>query len=335
MTPAAMIDMKEITKTSSTLTPFAFESMLFMTSAAQVAGQPFDDLSLSQIIDQAIEVEAPHKTFSLLSDLILTAVAYTSVASNDHAPVTVHKRPPMKIPVSTASTLLGKVITGLRAHPGYDISQASRWIRCVVQVVLDKHDETKEIQTHQDLSMADAIIHQALSLAHSTAVQAYLSHSQDEEASLMDEAAPSLRTAALYPAEEVEWLATTLFNLAIDLRIQLDELHDSPATGTTHNHNHHSNTAADLSHNPCPDMFETAPSNDNTDTEPAWLQPRYWASLALELADLLDVAKLTQVLHESAGQGTGSVDMSRHGYGDNGVLARVLRKRCAKLGWEV
>jgi len=172
-----------------------------------------------------------------------------------------------QIPLKTATGLLAKLIQGLRNHSIYDTAQASRWIRCIVQIVLDQRsarilDSAQPVDDHEDLSMVRTVVEQAVLLARS---------------------AKSDRLG--YPSEELEWLTTTLFNLSIDLYISSS-----------------SSTKAD------------EPTNV--------MMPHFWASLAVEVADVLALDGPT-------------TDTVTNGEGDTGTLARILRERCWSLGWDV
>jgi hypothetical protein len=90
-----------------------------------------------------------------------------------------------------AVALLSHIISKVRTLEGYDIKQASRWIRCVVQLIID----TSATRGGASAATSLGILRSAL-----------------------NEAAQVVQDPA-YPSEELEWLATTAFNFAIDLYI--------------------------------------------------------------------------------------------------------------------
>ncbi|KAK7890191.1 hypothetical protein LTR67_008657 [Exophiala xenobiotica] len=114
-----------------------------------------------------------------------------------------------QLSISTATQLLAKLIQGLRVQSDYDTAQAFRWIRCVVQVVLDRCGADSKLSAaeyEKGLITVKTITEQALALARSALppVVNGTDKGQSQQA---------------YPSEELEWLATTLFNLAIDLYV--------------------------------------------------------------------------------------------------------------------
>lgn len=198
--------LKDANQKLISLLPFAFESTLFLTLQAPITDLPKSILSLSQLIDDAVEMKAPETAYALIVDMILASVtaegdddAMLREGDQTQAPTSTARLPP-----NCATALLSKLIHSVRNEPTYDISQASRWIRCVVQLILEHHDIGKWARASgsepgsnqaQPLQTVKTITEQALSLASGS------------------DHLPSLR----YPAEEVEWLASTLFNLSVDI----------------------------------------------------------------------------------------------------------------------
>lgn len=357
------------------LVPLAFESILFLVLHDGAAGRPEDHLCLSQIIDDAIGFKSPQKTYSLIADMILSS---TESQQRPYVQDSLDS-----ISTSTAIKLLARLIQGVRTVTGYDVSQASRWIRCIVQVVLDQFtigasaiiaSATRTSKDFEALQMLKAIVQQALELARS----------------VMRKAQPSESDSPLqYPAEELEWLATTLFNLSIDLHIMQsqnwpgcsDAEQDHSRKPSQQSRTCFSSKSEPPSHpgiisgpNPgsgvAPDTnaagtsfapnlgsnILVAPEDGNSNANnigcESILSPQLWASLAVELADLLNTnlgsAGLSERprplahgvtddrVHASAGTGDrGQRRNSDPEYGDGGALAKVLRERCRMLGWEV
>ncbi|KAK5195554.1 hypothetical protein LTR92_004494 [Exophiala xenobiotica] len=104
-----------------------------------------------------------------------------------------------------------------------------------------------------------------------------------------------------YPSEELEWLATTLFNLAIDLYVA--ETESGCATEGLEDH--------------APD--EGAPSTSIR-------RPQIWAVKAVEFAGLLAESVLLERTDRNEAVATG---------GDGGMLVSLLRERCRSIGWDV
>ncbi|EXJ74421.1 uncharacterized protein A1O5_02717 [Cladophialophora psammophila CBS 110553] len=233
-----------ITQKLIVLAPLAFEAVLFMasTSPTDIPGQAqvLDELSLTQIVDQMVHLNPPQKTYSIFADMILSAS--TGSLDQDLAK--------SMLPISVTTNLLAKLISGLRNHPDYDNNQAARWMRCVVQIVLDWRDsqshQTKKDSTRDEkhLSIVARITEHALDLARS---------------------APSRD----YPPEELEWLAATLFNLSIDLYAS------SPSSNS-------GSAMADGVEQNQENKHEKKQSGDAV-----VMMPQFWAKKAVDIADVL------------------------------------------------
>jgi hypothetical protein len=187
--------------------------------------------------------------------------------------------------------LLAKLIQGLRVQSDYDTAQAFRWIRCVVQVVLDRCGADSKLSAaeyEKGLITVKTITEQALALARSALppVVNGTDKGQSQQA---------------YPSEELEWLATTLFNLAIDLYVA--ETESGCATEGLVDHE--------------PD--EGAPSTSIR-------RPQFWAVKAVEFAGLLAESALLERTDRNEAVATG---------GDGGMLVSLLRERCRSIGWDV
>jgi tetratricopeptide (TPR) repeat protein len=97
-----------------------------------------------------------------------------------------------QLPMDVAVALLNRIIAQVRTLEGYDIKQASRWIRCVIQLMIDT--SAKRVGA-KNAAAELGILRQAL----------------DEAAHIVEDAG--------YPNEELEWLGATTFNLAVDLYV--------------------------------------------------------------------------------------------------------------------
>jgi tetratricopeptide (TPR) repeat protein len=130
----------------------------------------------------SLTLDSP-KAYAACADMVLTA----GMASDE-----------TQISMEVAVGLLNRIIAQVRALDGYDIKRASRWIRCVIQLIID----TSAKSAGADPSNAAA----GLSILRDA----------------LDEAAHVVQDAG-YPSEELEWLATTTFNLAVDLYVQEED----------------------------------------------------------------------------------------------------------------
>ncbi|KAJ9615350.1 hypothetical protein H2200_001425 [Cladophialophora chaetospira] len=176
----------DATQKSIVLAPLAFEALLFIpcSSPLEQGHTMTDELSLIQILDRVIALYPPPKTYSVFADMILSA----STPNADQSDSNPARHPLLSISVTV--NLLAKLVNGLRSQPNYDASQGAKWIRCMIQVVLDRLEAKPADNRKRDLSTLGKLTEHALSFA---------------------------RSDASYPAEELQWLATTLFNMAIDM----------------------------------------------------------------------------------------------------------------------
>src|SRR5271156_1584283 len=106
-----------------TLLPLEFEAVLHLVEV-----EPgLDEDSLLHIIEQASQNNAPRQTFALFADMTLAAALIKDTEESS-------EQPP-RLPISSATTLLRKIINVVRKFDNYDLAQASRWIRCIVQLI--------------------------------------------------------------------------------------------------------------------------------------------------------------------------------------------------------
>ena len=211
------------------LQPLQFEALLHLGAAESIP----DELGLSLLITQAQERGASQKTYSLMADIVLSATlpnppAIEGGTSNETPLMPTPRMPQPHLPIMAAVTLLRKLINAVRQLDEYDLAQASRWIRCAVQITLDSGTP---LNNDSSLRMLDEITAQAVILASSSG------HDADVEMQNLDHNMHShgLNTAhsksaghvgtaqTAYPSDELEWLATTLFNLALDLMVAGEE----------------------------------------------------------------------------------------------------------------
>lgn len=190
------------------LIPLAFEALLFLNVNAYVSNETaFDEVSVSQFLNTANELELPVASYALLADTLLAFACDDSKAGG------------LRVPSITAARLLGKIIQAIRESHVYNIEQAARWIRCVAQLIFEDIDATlagscteTPPKTGQSLNMLDSIVQQATSLANTTP------NHPTYEANSAASRVPGMsnNNSQQYPVEELHWLATRMWNMAID-----------------------------------------------------------------------------------------------------------------------
>jgi len=183
-----------------TMVPLAFEALLFMNAHAYLMDETaFDEISVKQFLNTAKELEAPAATYALLADTVL------AFASGDEEVCS--RLNGLRIPAISAARPLGQIILALRQVQDYNIEQAARWVRCVAQLILEDIEKVMpNTKMEQSLTMLKSVVQQAMDLAKG--------NSGIDSAGDVDMS--SGRTQS-YPPEELEWLATKLFNMAVDL----------------------------------------------------------------------------------------------------------------------
>ena len=270
------------------LAPLAFEAILFMhclrTTNASDQGPPMvDELSLHQVIDQTLALNSPRKTYSIFADMILSAFSRTSASSNQ-----LESQQPV-LPASITVNLLKKLVNRLRHQANYDIQQGTKWVRCMIQVILDQRESNARNPPSDPTSAGDAAMHvnddkKTLNIL----------------AKLTDQGLHLARSNHDYPIEELQWLATTLFNLAVDMYMSsFPPTSDGSDARTS--------------------IGNTGPAREDDVTS-----PQFWAKKAVEFADVL---ALNTTLGTTA-DGSGNT-------GDGDRLARTLREKCQRFHWDV
>jgi hypothetical protein len=191
--------------------PSVLEAVLFMDSESSSVGTPLTAYSL---FDHARDLAAPAKTFAQFADLVISATI-----AQDAEPGHVKS-----LPVSIASRLLGKIINAIRDQVDYDVLRAARWIRCVIQMILDSRSrpeatdlisEMVEKQEGESLDIVESVINEALALAQSAADQ---TTSLDSRGTSQPPRGQQ-DFKQCYPSDELHWLSAALFNLAVDFYI--------------------------------------------------------------------------------------------------------------------
>lgn len=192
------------------LLPLAFEAVLF---THKVSLSILD--ALSEIITIAQNHMAPKSVYNTFADYILSSYFSQRVPGGDSM------NTPYIEPQSAAK-LICKIVAAIRALPEYDTTEASRWIRCVVEMIAQA---IKAANQHSDDSDSPVTRETCLSLLRAVLDQAFIL-AQSSYASLPGPLSElSDASVAVYPTIELEFLATTVFNLAVDFYIQgMDDL---------------------------------------------------------------------------------------------------------------
>ncbi|ERF74169.1 hypothetical protein EPUS_03359 [Endocarpon pusillum Z07020] len=298
--------MLELDSKRQVLLPLEFEAAthqhLNMPESA-ITTTPND---LSAIISNAQHISAPRKIYALFADIVLSST-YRNGPQHDKDETTKTLSSSPVLPLPTASALLIHIIQAVRTLPDYDAIRASRWIRCLVQLCLDQHrghhgqkdtnkDDSAEHHAAKGppkspLTTVEDIIAQAVQLAR----QSLLNRTTVVDPDSGKRNAGDGKDC-VYPAEELEWLSATLFNLGIDFYV---------STTAYPNDNKTSKSTANMDK-----------KNDEAETD-AEAQARKWIGIAVEIADVL-------------------AEYEREEGGDKGLLGRVLRGKVKEgLGWVV
>lgn len=194
-----------------TIIPVAFEALLFLSTNTYLSNEAaFDEISIQQFLKIAAQVAAPAATYALITNILL------AFASGD---MKLHPQlDGLRVPLISAARILGQIIQALRSLESYDFEQASRWIRCITQLILDDLDiafatyqPQGELRCDQSLSMLESVVQQVLGLIAATANLLDASEMEVDTNRLNISSGPYR-----YPPEELQWLATKLFNLAVD-----------------------------------------------------------------------------------------------------------------------
>ena len=180
-----------------TLLSFEFEASLHIPhTGSTIDSHKTNSDGLTNIITSAVTYHAPAKTYALFADLILCAVAGEN---NNTEPL---------ISVDNAAKRLRQLIDATRGQEAYGVLQASRWIRCVVDLLVGG---SEKLLDSRNMELVEAIVEKSVSLASTGTSRCQ--DGEDADAELGEE----------YPAEELGWLATTLFNLAVDFYVSEKE----------------------------------------------------------------------------------------------------------------
>lgn len=300
--------MLELNSKRQVLLPLEFEAATHQhlyTPESAIRMTPND---LSAIISNAQHISAPRKIYALFADIVLSST-YRNGPQHDKDETSKTSSSSPVLPLPTASALLIHIIQAVRTLPEYDAIRASRWIRCLVQLCLDQHrghygptgtNKDESVEHHaakgpskSPLTTVEDIIAQAVQLVR---------QSLPNRNSTVDPNSGRRNAGdgkdCLYPAEELEWLSATLFNLGIDFYVSTNAYPNDDKT---------SKSTANM-----------GKKNEEVEAEAdAETQARKWVGIAIEIADVL-------------------AEYERDEGGDKGLLGRVLRGKVKEgLGWVV
>ena len=291
-------------------------------------------VQLSEIIYQSQELGADADTYALYADCVLTS-ASSLLASNNTSLTT-------RLPLAVAASLLSQIIAATRNLAEYDVVRASRWIRCLVQVCLAEYQQQggrwrscqlkdasdgEQLRSSDDtqedpLTVVDKVVQQGASLVQQTLRQ-YEAHCH---ASISDREAPVM---ALYPAEELEWLSTTLFNVGIDFYVNShvpeDELKDyTNGIGAHDDMSTPASGEAQIKYGHADDNIDSgSPAADRV-----YCRSRKWILLAIELAGLLAEYESIATVDGCGRKGSGQ-------YEPSSLLGILKQKVSEGLGWKI
>ena len=172
------------------LIPVAFEALLYVTASNYVMSEaPFDQMSVKQFLSRVAHLGTPTITYAVLVDVLLSFANQDSCGEENFGG--------MKIPTFVAAKMVGSIVQSVRNLEVYDTNQAARWLRCMVQLVIDDVENIAEEESkcRQSVKVVQTLVEQVRMVAASSG--------QGENA---------------YPMEELEWVAARSFNMAIDLQ---------------------------------------------------------------------------------------------------------------------
>ena len=187
-----------------TLLPIQFEACLHIPETYRTSNvHDHHPDHLSNIITSAAKYNAPANTHALFADMILCAV---SGGDRESEPL---------ISINVAAKLLRQLINAARGTAGYNVLHASRGIRCIVQLIVNGSEMAVE---NDNMKLLEEVVGQAISLASTGKTREEQRQAYGQEADM-----PDAGLGGAYPADELEWLAITLFNLAVDYYVGQEE----------------------------------------------------------------------------------------------------------------
>jgi hypothetical protein len=209
--PAHLLD--DIQLKAATLLPLSFDAELFIALFDVKEYGTMTSFALNSLIDEAAQITSSATVYAVIADTILS-----STLPNEHDTER-EVGMPARLPLDTAIELLCRIVTVIRTRPDYDVAKAARWVRCVIQTILDANTSPgikSEVNTHLDLvsAMTTGAVQLARLATQSVRDYFHLDRPKDMD---LDDLDTRVTPPESYPADELQWLSTTLFNLAIDI----------------------------------------------------------------------------------------------------------------------
>ena len=155
--------------------------------------------TLSNIIASAVTQNAPAKTYTVFTNMVLCGV----LEECDHTEPLISE--------DTAAKLLKQLIDAARGRGGYSVLQALRATRCAVQLIISRPEM---IPGNRSMKLVEEMVEQAILLGSDGKPR----DQEREGAGKLD-----AEFGIGYLVEELEWLATTLFNLAVNFYVSENE----------------------------------------------------------------------------------------------------------------
>ena len=350
---------------------------------------------LNFLIDCASLHEAPSLVYATFVDCILASkdITATSIPPQDTISVIAGDSSNVTpIPTAIATNLLCKITSMIRAQHGYDVPQASRWIRYIVQFIIERENPLSRDRNQASSSTATDILgpNQILQLLEDLTSQAILmaresisdsnanfntEDADDEDfgdlpspslflstlpnpnsnqvttisptqprhdATNQEPLASSPGTPNIYPPLELTHLSTTLFNHALDYYVSASTSTPDPSPPTHQSLLHDLRTDHDrIALSLAKISLEIATVGSEVENSPLFLLSTSSSSFADKGAGAGATDRnISKDKDEDKSKAKGKEkekekDEVTSPADDNGRLVRILRERCAVLGWDV
>ena len=187
------------------LIPLTFESLLVMSATAHLRdGTPFDETSITGLVHTAAEFRAPASSWATMCSTLMT---YANGQRRDG----------IQVSCGPAGRILNQLVSNL-SDMDIQVHQLARWFRCVVQLLVDDIEGSLpstalEGQTSykKTLLLLDRVYKQVIDLARRKRSQKPV------------ELDASTKVSTLYPDDELGWIVTKMFNLAIKFKVVVED----------------------------------------------------------------------------------------------------------------
>ncbi|KAK5042363.1 hypothetical protein LTR84_012806 [Exophiala bonariae] len=330
------------------LLPFAFESTLFLITQTSNSNLPESLLSLSQLVDHAVELKAPDVAYPLIVDMILASVT----ADADYALILdqhdISKR------TTTNSSKLDS-----------DQAQALQIVKTITEQALSlaigsDHPSSLRYPAEEVEWLASTLFNLSVDILYWS--QARINNIDQRKQQPHDNE-PRPEELASSTCNETDPAPQRLPSVMSGHTAESGAAPGAkaPRDAGTAALSTKSNLNLSCDHDAsCLDTDTKVQSKDNKEPKRCDItSPQQWASLAVQLADLLDDtnrgspgrhddlpdfpgwvagntyrASADVELADSRSRQGGAGGGAGSAYGDGGALARVIRERCRMLGWE-